>query len=155
MILHFLRSEAEDFERLTELCVKSKKRWGYPDYLIEMWKDELTITPRYIRTHELIKVENEDHEILAFGQVEKNGYQGVYEIKHLWIDPDYEGINVGKWLVQHLEKKVGNRMTIKVVPDPNAIDLFKNLGYHKVGEVRRKPDGMRMPVLKKIIEKED
>ena len=153
MILHFLRSEAEDFEKLTELCIKSKKHWGYPDYLIEMWKDDLTITPRYIRNHELIKVVNDKAEILGFGQLEKNGLQGMYEIKHLWIDPDCKDDKIGRWLLQHLEKKVANKNVIRVIPDPNAIELFKTMGYHKVGEVRRKPDGMSLPVLKKIIER--
>jgi len=153
MILHILRSEAEDFNALTEICLKTKRHWGYPDYLMDLWKDELTITPRYIRNNDIIKIQNEKGEILGFGTLSQNGSENVYEIKHLWVLPEYSQKSIGRLLLEYLERKVGHRKTIKVVTDPNALSFYRKYGYHKVGEAKSKPDGMSLPVLKKIVER--
>lgn len=151
MILHILRSEAEDFNTLTDICLKTKKNWGYPDYLIDLWKDELTITPRFIRNNDIVKIQNEHGEILGFGTVSPNGSQDVYEIKHLWVLPEYNEKSIGRLLLEQLEKRVGHRKTIKVVTDPNSLSFYQKYGYHKVGEAKSKPDGMNLPILKKIV----
>ena len=57
MILHVLRPEAHESEALTKICIESKKHWGYPEFMINMWRDELTITPRYIRNNDILKVQ--------------------------------------------------------------------------------------------------
>ncbi len=151
MILHVLEPDAEDYEKLTEICLKSKRHWGYPDYLIDLWKDELTITPRYIRKHNLLKVQNENEQILAFGSIESVNGNGTFEIPHLWVLPEYMGKNVGKILLEQLENRFGQKKTIRVVSDPNAVPFYQNFGYQKVGEVNSKPDGRKLPLLKKII----
>lgn len=151
MILHILKPEAEDYEKLTEICVKSKKHWGYPDYLIDLWKDELTITPRYIRNHDLLKIMNEKYEILGFGALENLNGGEVFEISHLWVLPEYMNKSIGKILLQNLEQKAGNYKTIKVVSDPNAVAFYQNFGYQIVGEVKSQPDGRKLPLMKKIL----
>jgi ribosomal protein S18 acetylase RimI-like enzyme len=67
--------------------------------------------------------------------------------------PEYSDKSIGRLLLEYLEKKVGHRKTIKVVTDPNSLSFFRKYGYHKVGEAKSKPDGMSMPILKKIIER--
>jgi ribosomal protein S18 acetylase RimI-like enzyme len=151
MILHILRPEAEDYNKLTEICQNAKKRWGYPDYLIDLWKDELTVTPRYIRNNNLLKAQDESGEIFGFGSILNGNGSGIYEIKHLWISPDCSNKFVGKLLLENLEKKASDKTKIKVVADPNMIQFYQQHGYHKVGEVISKPDGGKLPVLKKII----
>jgi ribosomal protein S18 acetylase RimI-like enzyme len=151
MILHVLEPDAEDYEKLTDICLKSKRHWGYPDYLIDLWKDELTITPRYIRKHNLLKVQNQHNQILAFGSIESVNGNGTFEISHLWVLPEYIGKNVGKILLEQLENRFGQKKTIRVVSDPNAVAFYQNFGYQKVGEVNSKPDGRKLPLLKKII----
>jgi len=151
MILHVLKPDAEDYEKLTDICLRSKRHWGYPEYLIELWRDELTITPRYIRKHNLLKVQNERNEILGFGSIESVNGNGIYEINHLWVLPEYMDKNIGKLLLEQLESRFGQKKTIKVVSDPNAMSFYQNFGYQKVGEVKSKPDGRKLPILKKVI----
>ena len=153
MILHILKPDAEDYKILTEICLESKKHWGYSKYLLEQWKDELTITPRFIRNHDILKIENELGEILCFGALEKNHSKGIYEIIHFWVLPAHMGKKIGKILLEHLEKKVEHQKTIKIVSDPNAMAFYQNFGYHKVGEEKSKPDGRKLPILKKIMNK--
>jgi len=151
MILHILKPDAEDYDKLTDICVKSKQHWGYPDYLIDLWKDELTITPRYIRNHDILKIQNEKNEILGFGAIENLNGNGICEISHLWVHPEYMNKNIGKLLLEQLERKAGQQKTIKVVSDPNAMAFYQKFGYQKVGEVKSKPDGRKLPLLKKIL----
>jgi N-acetylglutamate synthase-like GNAT family acetyltransferase len=155
MILHILRPVAEDFSELTELCFTAKKHWGYPDYLLEMWKDELTITPRYIRNNRIAKIQNENGKIVAFGHIKQDGQDGIFEIRHLWILPEFVGTSIPKLLLAHLEGNVGEKSTIKVVPDPNMKGFFQQNGYHKVAETLSKPDGLKLPVLKKVIRRSE
>ncbi|MCG8310295.1 MAG: GNAT family N-acetyltransferase [Cytophagales bacterium] len=151
MILHILKPEAEDYKKLTDICFKSNKHWGYPDYLIDLWKDELTITPRYIRNHNIIKVQNEHYEILGFGVIESLNGNGVYEILHLWVLPEYMDKNIGRLLLEKLEQNAGPHKTIKVVSDPNVMSFYQDCGYQKVGEVKSRPDGRKLPLMKKIL----
>lgn len=151
MILHILRPAAEDFSALTELCFTAKKHWGYPDYLLEIWKDELAITPRYIRNNQISKVQNENGKIVAFGHIKLDRQNGIFEIRHLWILPEFVDSIVPKLLLAHLEGNAPEKSTIKVVPDPNMKGFFQQNGYHIVGETLSKPDGLKLPVLKKVI----
>ena len=153
MILHILRPEAEDYTKLTEICQTTKRRWGYPDYLIDLWKDELTITPRYIRNNTLLKVENEHGKILGFGSIDKDPANGIYEIKHLWFLTDCGSKHVGSLLLDNLEKKVADPNTIKVIPDQNMLTFYQKNGYQKVGEVKSKLDGRKLPLLKKVLKR--
>lgn len=153
MILHVMEAEAEDYGTLTDICVKSKQHWGYPDYLIELWKDQLTITPRYIRNHRLFKIMDLDKNILGFGSIDKLNGHDVFEIGHFHVLPEFEDKNIPKLLLGQLEDKVGNRGTIKVVSDPHVMPFYQNCGYQKVGEVKSKPDGQNFPLLKKIIKR--
>ncbi len=153
MILHILKPEAEDYTKLTDICHNAKKHWGYPDYLIDLWKDDLTITPRFIRNNYVLKVENERQEILGFGSILKDSVNSVYEITHLWVLPACISNSVGKFLLENLEKKASHQNTVKVVSDPNMVPFFQKYGYQKVGEVKSKPDGRKLPLMKKIIKR--
>jgi len=151
MILHVIKPVAEDYHKLTEICLKTYEHWGYPEYLVDLWKDKFTITPRYIRNHNILKIENEHGEILGFGSLEKDYINDIYEISHLWVLPEYMDKSIGKILLENLEKKVEHKKTIKVITDPHAMAFFQKHGYQKVGEVKSKPDGRKMPLLKKIM----
>ena len=151
MILHISKPDAEDYKELTKICVQSKKHWKYPDFLIELWKDELTITPRYIRNHDIMKIEDEHGKILGFGSIDKDHRKDFYEISHLCVLPEYMEGNIGKLLLEHLESKVGRQKIIKVVTDPKMLPFYQNFGYMKVGEIKSKPEGRTLPIMKKII----
>jgi len=151
MILHILKPEAEDYTKLTDICQNTKKHWGYPDYLIDLWKDELTITPRYIRNNYVLKAENERGEILGFGSISKDPVSSVYEITHLWILPDCINKNIGRYLLETLEMKASHKNIVKAVSDPEMVPFYQKNGYQKVGEVKSKPDGRKLPLMKKII----
>jgi ribosomal protein S18 acetylase RimI-like enzyme len=151
VVLHILRAQAEDCNELTEICYKIKRDLGYQEYLLELWKDELTITPDYIRNHDLKKIINGEGQILGFGSVIVNGRVNLYEINHFWILPEYKELNVGHILLEELESSIPQKSTIKIVAHPNTIKFYQGLGYQIVGKVKSQPDGLDLPLLKKIV----
>ena len=151
MVLHILRAEAEDYNDLTDICYKIKRHWGYPEYLLELWKDDMTITPRYIRNHDLLKIINGEGQIMGFGSIGQNGREDLFEINHFWILPDFYELNIGRLLLERLEAKAPRKSIIKIVADPNIRKFYQENGYQKVGESKSKPDGMLLPVMKKVI----
>ena len=42
------RAAIEDAGELTRVAHESKSHWGYPRRWIELWRDDLTITPEFI-----------------------------------------------------------------------------------------------------------
>ncbi|NJN26310.1 MAG: GNAT family N-acetyltransferase [Cyclobacteriaceae bacterium] len=153
MILHITQPEAEDYLKLTEICQAANRNWGYPDYLIDLWQDKLTITPRYIRSHYMLKAENQIGEILGFGAIKKEFASNIFDLMHLWMLPGHKYQYIGQMLLSNLEQQAQHRDIIKTVVDPNLSDFFKKSGYQKVGEVKSQPDGRKMPLFKKVVER--
>ena len=79
------------------------------DDLIDLWIEIITITPRYIRNSNIVKIQNENNEILGFGSIDSVNGNGVLEIHHLWVLPEYMDKNIGKLLLEHLESKAGDQ----------------------------------------------
>lgn len=151
MILHFQRAIAEDFNDLSDLCLRVKKHWGYPNGLLDDWKENLKITPRFIRNNETVKLENEEGEILAFGAIKKNEDGKYFEIVHFWVVPELQNHVTAQLLLKKLEEKINPKGIIKMVADPNIAEFFKGNGYLKVGEHNSQPDGTVFPIMKKVI----
>ena len=47
------RARPEQHERLTQIAHAAKKHWGYPERWMEIWKNDLTITPEVIADNEV------------------------------------------------------------------------------------------------------
>jgi len=43
----------EDADTLTVISFASKSVWQYPEAYFDVWRDELTVTPDYIRQHQV------------------------------------------------------------------------------------------------------
>jgi N-acetylglutamate synthase-like GNAT family acetyltransferase len=151
MILHFQRATAEDFNDLSDLCLKVKKNWGYSNDLIDLQRDELTITPRFIRNNETIKIENDLGEIVAFGAIKKSKNSKYFEIIHFWIMPELQNHVTARLLLNKLEEKINPKGVIKMLADPNIVEFFKSNGYLKVGEHNIPQHGTAFTIMKKVI----
>ena len=53
MIIQIRRASPTEAETLTTLAHAAKRHWQYPEKWIEIWKPDLTITPEFIREHEV------------------------------------------------------------------------------------------------------
>lgn len=141
----FGEANGSDATTLSRISRASKAYWGYPKQWLDLWKEDLTITPAYIRNNHLFKVLVEDR-VVGFCSLEK--HLDFWEIGHCWVLPEYIGQGLGTSLLQYaLKKSVPPGSRLRVISDPNALPFYKKFGFRVVGSVGSQPAGRSLPLL--------
>jgi ribosomal protein S18 acetylase RimI-like enzyme len=87
---------ADDATALSALALQAKSHRGYPPDWIELWREELTITPAYLAEHTAF-VAAENGAVIGMCVLEKRADGGA--IENVWIAPDRHRLGVGRALV--------------------------------------------------------
>ena len=130
---------ADDAPALTELARQAKSHWGYPPDWIDLWRDELTITPAYIAEHTTL-VAVEDGVPVGMCALEERADGGA--IENVWIAPDHHRLGVGRALVMRAlrEAATAGLPSVRVVSDPFAEGFYSRLpGPHSSSAARILP----------------
>lgn len=140
------RADPADSETLTAIAHAAKAHWGYPSEWLELWRDDLTVTPRFIVEH-LTLCATLDNEIVGFAAV-ADGERG-WELEHLWVLPEHMGRGVGRKLLAAVLTRLEEvgAPSLRIVSDPHAAGFYERLGARLVGEVDSQPAGRRLPLL--------
>jgi GNAT superfamily N-acetyltransferase len=142
----FRCAEVNDADQLTEIAFAGKAHWGYPPEWMELWRPDLVVTPRYLRT-EAISVMEYDGETAGFTGLSTGGKDR--QIEHLWLRPKFIGRGFGRLLVGEAlrlarKEEVGE---LFVSSDPNAEGFYLKMGGVRIGrEVYRLPGGVQREV---------
>ena len=83
---------------LRDIEIASKAYWGYPNELMEQFARVISMSPDYVRDHEVWVVE-QGGEIAGFYGLIHHGE--VCELDHLWLLPRYIGTGLGRRLFEH------------------------------------------------------
>ena len=126
-------AQTDESPALTEIAHQAKRHWGYPDHWIDHWKDELTISPEFVATHEVYVAES-DGKLLGFYALIVR--EDKAELDHLWVAPEHIGAGVGKELFLHAMQDAARRnvSAVEILADPNAEGFYRKLGAHRIGE---------------------
>lgn len=126
-------AEPRDADALTGIAFAAKRHWGYPERWIAAWRDALTITPEYVRRHE-VHVATVKGEAVAFYALEGTG--GTLELGHLWVLPESMGSGIGRALFEHaLDRAYSlDAAVLEIESDPNAERFYRLMGARRVGE---------------------
>lgn len=152
-LLAFIRdAEPEDAEELTALAFRSKAFWGYSDDFLEQCRDELTVTPEFIRrNHVFVLVQVQ--QIIGFYGLKPHhliGLKKIVDMEYLFLDPDFIAIGGGTRLWRHavdMAKHYGYSM-MRIESDPNAQKFYERCGAELVGEVSSASiEGRKLPLL--------
>ncbi len=137
-------AKTEESRILTEISFQSKKYWNYPNAYLETWKDELTVTPQYIRDNDVHVFEKGGEPVGYYAIVELESdleTAGVKLEKGFWLDhmfirPDFIGTGIGKKLFDHLVKqcKIRRIEELKILADPNARAFYVKMGCRYIKE---------------------
>jgi GNAT superfamily N-acetyltransferase len=133
-----------DSEILTQISFAAKRHWNYPDQYFDSWKEELTITPAYIKNNRVYVAEANGRIVGYFSLVEiKNDFwagkvfvsKGFW-LEHIFILPEHIGKGIGTKLVAVLKLKCSeiNIDKVKIFSDPNAKGFYDKLGACYLGE---------------------
>ncbi len=142
------RVVANEHQTITDITKSSKAYWGYQPEWMEMWDEELTITPNYIRGNKVYK---------ATYQAQVVGYYSlgyindkVCELDNLFILPEFIGKGIGKKLLNHAIETAQFLGLNEIVldADPNAVGFYQKHGFKEISKKETKIEGRFFSVMK-------
>ncbi|ASP33718.1 GNAT family N-acetyltransferase [Labrenzia sp. VG12] len=134
------RARLEDRDALTDLCMRSKQSNGYDDAFMEMCAEELRVRDSWILDNDFWLAEASDGRPVGCIRlsVEEDGVTG--ELETCFVDPDWQGRQVGRRLFDTLHKRARDLKlaTVALDGDPFAEPFYARLGFQTTG---RAPSG--------------
>ncbi len=143
-----VRAEAAQAARLTQIAHAAKSYWGYPAQWIEIWRNQLTITPTFIEQNEVWAAEV-DGTLLGFYAL--TGAGARVQLEHMWVMPVAIHQGIGTALYRHAvqQARALGAEVLEIESDPNAEGFYQHMGARCVGEVSYVLEGQRraLPLL--------
>ena len=144
-----LRASAAQAARLSQIAIAAKSYWGYPARWIELWHNQLTITPAYITAKDVWAAEV-DAALLGFYAL--TGAAPRLTLDHLWVMPVAIRQGIGSALMHHALARAdeAHAEIVEFESDPNAVGFYTRMGAETVGEVGYVLEGQRrtLPLLR-------
>lgn len=135
------RATPQHAVRLTQIAHAAKSYWGYPSQWIELWRNQLTITPKFVQDNEVYAAIDADNVVLGFYAIGGEGEKRTLE--HLWVQPSSFGAGVGRQLFEHAmarARELGAHV-VEIESDPHAEGFYQRMGAETIGEVTYELDG--------------
>lgn len=132
--VHFVQAIPDEAITLTRFAKESKAVWGYPSEWMDVWEEELAISPQQIQEETVYKMLDENHRLLGYYRLKREGERST--INGFWIHPSRKGQGLGKQLFNHLVESA-KQLGINVIEwelDPNAASFYIRMGGKIVGE---------------------
>ena len=138
--------QPDEAAALTKIAFAAKRHWGYPERWIELWRDDLTVTPQYIDDNVVFVAEAAG---TAIGFAALDMGDGDAEVDHLWVMPEHMGKGVGRQLMQNALRYCRAKAvdSLCVVADPNAREFYSKLGAVYQGQIDSIPQSRKLPLL--------
>lgn len=129
----------EEAEALTELGLRSKAMWGYPDSFMAACREEMTLDAATLSDPAC-----EWQVAEAAGEI--RGYYGLsplpdspqtLDLTALFVDPECSGRAIGWQLLDHAVRTAVHRgaTEIRIESDPNAERFYRKWGAQQLGTV--------------------
>ena len=143
------RCTPSEAKSLTEIAHRSKAHWGYTDHDLRRWRDDLTLDPEWIRSHDV-------HGVYESGRV--TGFYALMlgdtrcELEHFWVDPSRIGYGVGRRLFEHavMQARTMGAVAIDISSDPHAEGFYLRMGAERVGAVPAPVDDQPARILPRM-----
>ena len=145
--MKIVMADKKDADQLTDLTMRSKDHWGYGRKQIEEWREDLTITPKYIDENHVYKLTVEGR-IAGFYAYQAES-ERVVKLNYLFIEPEDIGKGFGRALVDNFFKRIKRTEFNKVVldADPNAEEFYLRIGFKVVGRLKSSIKDRYLPIM--------
>lgn len=146
------RAQTGEAQLLTAIAHAAKRSWGYPDDVIRLWHEDLTVTSDYIDRHEVF-VATGGGNIVGFCALTEIAYdkdsEPQLQIDHMWVEPSAMGTGIGGTLLREAKRRASQRgfESVIVFSDPNAEGFYIKAGARRVTTVPSVVAGRVLPVL--------
>jgi GNAT superfamily N-acetyltransferase len=138
------RAIARDSDILTTISFAAKGYWGYPTEYFAIWKDELTISPEYIRKNDVFVYENQKSvsgyysRVILDEDIEVSGIvinKGAW-LEHMFVDPPNIGKGIGTKLFDHLRQTcvAAGIPEVGILADPHSRGFYEKMGCTYIRE---------------------
>ena len=130
------RGVLSDADQLSDLAMRAKASWGYPEAWLRAWRPQLEFTPSVFAECTVLVAEEESRILgvvaFAFDLQRKRG-----EIEHLWVDPSAHRRGLGRALLDatFAQARHAGITSLRVESDPGARPFYEKLGATYEGEV--------------------
>lgn len=127
-------ANVSESELLTELCLRSKARWGYDAAFMELCRDALTVNPHAI-TQQRVLVANSGSQLAGVAAVGlMNGGDG-FEIDQFFVEPVLMGRGIGRRLFEATIAlaRASNISCLTILSDPHAAPFYQKMGAQMIG----------------------
>lgn len=145
--------EVEDYSEVSQLIQKTHKiSFGkiYPKTLVEDLCKKYELSELAKKAAEINYWVAEDKDLVKI-----LGIIGLKdnELRTFFVDPDFQGKNIGKSLYNHLEQIARNKgiKKITLVGSPLGQPIYKKLGFVKIKDIYKERVGM--PYIDALMEK--
>ncbi|MEA2562267.1 MAG: hypothetical protein QOH06_3771 [Acidobacteriota bacterium] len=138
--MNIRRARESDASELTRIAHEAKRHWGYPERWMELWREDLTLTPEFIAGNEVYLAEDGGE---ALGCCAIVAASPNWMLEHFWIRPAAMGKGLGRQLFEHARAQAASAgaSVLEIDSDPNAEEFYLKMGAVRVGEVRSQIDG--------------
>lgn len=121
---------------LGALCVRSKARWGYDAQFMRLSYRSLQIDPDAIDAGRVFVATDARDEPLGVADCCALPEPGVFDLLHLFVDPQAMRLGVGRALFEAACAwcVVQGGTKLVILSDPNAAAFYQRLGALLIGE---------------------
>ncbi len=150
------KADCKDASVLTKIAFAAKKHWNYPEKYYNIWREELTLTVDYINRH-IVFMAIYRNIVLGFYSIVENKsdcYSGEifikkgYWLEHIFIDPKYHNLGIGRLLTEHARKISAEReiSELLIFADPFAKGFYDKIGCRFLYDSKSSIPGRLIPV---------
>jgi hypothetical protein len=113
----------EEGPTLRAIEIASKAHWGYPEEFMARFAAMISMSPAYIRQHEVWVLESSREIIGFYGLI----HQGeMCELDHMWLLPERIGEGHGRHAVLRARERGATRLEWEA--DSHAIGFYQRMG---------------------------
>jgi ribosomal protein S18 acetylase RimI-like enzyme len=126
-------AEPAEAAALSDLAVRSKAYWGYPEHMLVAFRAKLTMSADELATMRGVVAETSG-QVVGFATVVPDPPRG--ELNNLWVEPAAIGTGVGRRLWDHavgIARDAGLH-DLYIEADPNAEGFYLAMGARREGE---------------------
>ncbi len=147
MSIEIERALLSDLQRLNEISFEAKSHWDYPQEWLDLWKEDLKLTPEEFPERSVFKLVS-DGSTIGFCAILES--ETEYEVEHLWVLPQSIGLGLGKKLLEYcLAETILKDKPVIVASDPNAEGFYRKQGFETFAQRESVPAGRTLPLMKK------
>jgi GNAT superfamily N-acetyltransferase len=130
---------------LRAIEIASKAHWGYPKEFMAGFASVISMSPAYIRQHEVWVLED-SKEIVGFHGLIHRGE--VCELDHMWLMPERIGKGHGRQMFEHALMRAGEGGAARLEweADSYAIGFYQRMGVRHLRWTVSQL-GRRLPVM--------